>query len=253
MKYTDKELKDLYAYRAEIVDVCEKCGGVGYFDEDVTCLCMKVFKYIHKLYIARIPFEYWQLFLNDLNIDSDIKTFFNEKYFPYFKNVVQKNKGIIFAGKNGVGKTALLCEIGKFAISKKYNVMFFSGGEYVQAIHTDDNNFFKKLDIADIHLFDEFGKWYIKEGSNYVLSKVEQYVKKTIAEKVLIVTTNFTKTDLKDMLGDSVMSALQRHCIFMEVHGTDYGVVKQKNWTEDLMSAYNYYHKNILYYTEKFQ
>jgi len=251
MTYNKYEWEKLNEYKDDIVNTCTSCYGLGYMDDDVTCDCMRIFKYISKLFIAGIPSEYWNLYLDVLKVEPEVIDLI-KKYFQYFKNAVKKHKGIMFAGSNGVGKTALMCEIGKFAVSEKYKVKFFTFEDFTQAAHTGNVEFFEKLKQADIHLFDEFGKGYIKEGSFFVPSKIEQYIKRTIADKVLIITTNYTEEELAEELGDSIVSAIQRQIVTVTIDGDDYSTRRQKNWTEDLKTGYDYYHENILRYAKNF-
>lgn len=252
MTYSPYQWEKLNEYKDDIVNCCERCGGHGYVDDGDPCDCMIVFKYISKLFVAGIPSEYWNFWLDDLEVDEDTVGLI-KKYFEYFPNAVKKHKGIMFAGTNGTGKTALMCEIGKYAISERYKVVFFTFEEFIQATHDRDADFFNKLKLADIHLFDEFGKGYVKEGSFFIPAKIEQYIKRTIADKVLIITTNYTEDELAEDLGDSIVSAIQRQIVTVTVNGPDYSTERRKDWTEDLKTAYDYYHANILRYAIKFR
>lgn len=252
MGYSPDQLQKLNELKADIVGCCERCAGHGYVDDGETCDCMAVFKYISKLFVAGIPLEYWNFWLEELAVAEEIKKLI-KKYFQYFKNAVKKHKGIMFAGTNGNGKTALMCEIGKFAVAAGYSVAFFSFEDFIEAMHKQDTKFFDWLRVSRVHLFDELGKGYIKDGSFFVPAKIESYIKRTVSSKVLILTTNYTEDELTEALGDSVMSAIKRQVITVTVDGPDYSHQRQKDWANDLKTEYNYYHKNILRYAVEFK
>lgn len=251
MTYNPDDFKRLTAYKNETVNVCSVCNKMGYLAEGVLCKCMKVFKYVAQLFLAGIPEEYWSIYLDSLNVNSDLIKFIH-LYFDNFKVAVRKRKGLLFRGSNGVGKTAVMCEIGKYAISEGYKVKLISYPDLVDAIMRPDMQFEEELKIADIHLLDEFGKAYQKMGSDFVPSKIEQYIKSTLSTKVLIISTNYTDTDLTSMLGSSVMSAIKGSTKSITVNGDDYRDKQNDNWIKDLKTEYNYYHVNILRYANKF-
>jgi DNA replication protein DnaC len=212
---------------------------------------MRLFKYVCSLVTADIPTEYWQLYFEELNVDEKIKNLLR-LFFSNYKNALVKHKGIMFAGINGVGKTALLCEIGKYFISEKISVKRFTFEQFTNAAFKNNSDFFESLSIADVLLFDEFGKGYVKADSTFLPGKIESFVKDAIENKVLCLATNFNQEELRDLLGDSIMSALERQVVTVVVDGSDYSNVRQGDWVKDLMSIYDYGHVNIRRYADKF-
>lgn len=253
-----RNFEKLIKYKEFIVDQCAKCEGNGYLLDESKCICMKVFCFISKLVLSEIPNEYWNLLLSDLEVPEKVLKIINI-YLENINNAVDKHKCIMFTGTNGVGKTAIMCEIGKEAIVKNYKVCYITFEDLIDSFYpkksdkeVDENKeFLNRIKKADFILLDEFGKAPLKENSLFIPQKLENFIKKVVNEKVMVATTNFNKEQLKNMFGESCIDALYRQTYFLKIDGGDYTEKRHNEWVNDLTTEYNYFHKNILYYAER--
>lgn len=250
-KYRDDLYSELMRIKAVLVDNCPTCRGIGYLldaeNREYTCECMIIFRYISRLVYSEIPREYWTLFYDELEVSDeyrDILTF----YIKYLDNAINKLKGILFIGANGVGKTSMLCEIGKQFLIKGYTVKYFTSEKYLTQLKMRDEGkiVLEDIDSAQVHLLDELGKAYVKKGSDYVLSQTEEYIRRAVTTKVLICSTNFEESELVEMFGESTISVMKRHLKFVHVEGQDKSKSVYKSWVDDLSSDFDYFHPNIL-------
>lgn len=247
---TDPVKNRLTSLSKTIVDSCLKCKGHGYLinkaGEDELCQCMTVFRWIKALVIAGIGSDYWHLSVDDLKVDDWYKNFL-KNYFKLFNNAVEKGKGVLFLGINGVGKTAMACEIGKFALVQGKSVFYTTNEAYIHATQKDDNEYLSQVQEPDVLILDELEKAYMKKGTNYVAKKTEELIRMSLqAGKILVIGTNATEEELREMFGDSTLSAMNRHLAQIAVSGTDYSDKLQKDWLQDLRNKYDFYHPNIL-------
>ena len=132
--YTDIESKLLYKLRDQTIYSCEKKCNDGWIIKDgemQACSCRRIFVYLKELVYARIPKEYWHLRLNNLKLEPPhIKTLFM-KYLKNYETAIDKGLALGFIGNNGIGKTFLLCELGKEAIVRGYNVIYVTTQDYI--------------------------------------------------------------------------------------------------------------------------
>lgn len=246
--YREDIWKKLLQVKNELVDTCTKCGGTGYVSTDTDtslCKCMLVFKYVQRLIQAEIPIEYWTLYYKDLQISEkyiDVLGYYIER----LDTALLKSKGILLIGANGIGKTAMLCEIAKFFLVKGITVKYTTADYYLSALKDNNTIFVKDYEDAEVHIFDEVGKSYQKKGSDYAMTKIEEYLRRASANKVLLSASNFEQRDLIDLLGESAMSVITGHLSIINVTGKDFRKSMQEDWMRDLDEHFDYYHENIL-------
>ena len=158
---------------------------------------------------------------------------------------VNKGLGIIFFGSNGVGKTSLVSEVGKYALTQGWSVSFFTLQKYISSTYADND---MEVDTnADILIVDELDKAYVSPRSDYTPKVTEELFRNSLnAGRVVLSATNMTEEGLKSMFGPSVMSMVKRKMKFATLPGNDYSVTKQDMWTKDLLEDFNYFHPNIL-------
>ena len=123
----EKDVKEkLLKIRTDLVDGCSVCDGRGYIADEVPCQCMLIFQYIIHLTEARIPEDYWALSLDNLEQVDPEFTEFVGYYCGRIHRAAKKGLGILFLGSNGIGKTSMMCEIGKEAIVQGYKVRYLT-------------------------------------------------------------------------------------------------------------------------------
>lgn len=241
--------KRMMSIKSQLVDSCDLCSGTGYVlsstSETKPCKCMIVFKYLKKLIQAEIPIEYWTLYYKDLKVDKGYIDFL-DFYIKRLGVALVKSKGVMFLGANGIGKTAMLCEIGKHYLLSDVTVKYTTADYYLSALRDNNTEFIKDYEEAEVQIFDELGKSYQKKGSDYAMTKIEEYIGRACSNKVLLTASNFGKEDLKEILGESAMSKLLGHLYLWDIEGSDFREKQQKNWAADLDMKFDFYDRNIV-------
>ena len=246
----EPHLDELYHLRSMIVDCCERCDGAGYvLDEDgddSTCSCMQVFRYVIRLVVANIPRDYWHLFWKELNVGKAVKKLLS-RYFDNFSIAAERGLGILFLGANGVGKTALMCEIGKHALVHGRTVLYFTNDRYITALQRNDDVFLRQVEDSQVLLLDEVEKAYSRDGGTFVPKKTEALLRSSLSlGRIVVMATNYPEEDLTEMFGESTMSLLRRRLKFVPVVGQDRSVDLQDRWTETLTTTYDFMHPHIV-------
>lgn len=232
------------------VESCEICGGDGYLPpEDMgllnPCKCMIVFLYLIELVKSKIPMDYWRLTLDDLQVKRQYKQFVNY-YIERMDKAVRRSLGVILFGANGIGKTSLMCEIGKEAVVRGYRVQYFTVQQYIDAVK-GDSPIVKEYSDTNVILLDEVDKVYIKKGSSYVAKALEEFLRRMVSfGRTIIACTNYDEETFTQVFGDSTVSMLRRHSKFLEVEGSDYSNELQDSWESMLDDDYNFYSDSIL-------
>lgn len=248
-KYSDEVLAKLAEYKHRLVDSCDLCSGSGYVidsttGEDETCYCMSVFRYVKALTVAGIPIAYWHLRLQDLTDVAKEYRGFVENYLRHLKSAADHALGIFFLGANGIGKTALMCEIGKHAIVRGFSVKYFTAQQYINACRVDA---VEEFTTSKMLLLDEVEKAYIKEGSTYVPKMIEDFLRRVLAAgKIVVATSNESVSGLEEMFGVSTLSMIRRHLKLLSMEGEDRGDRMQEQWEETLEAKYDLFHRNIV-------
>jgi len=202
---------------------------------------------------ANIPYDYWCLSLGTLELVEDRYTRLIEHYIDRIDGAFSKAMGIVMFGSNGIGKTSMMCEIGKAGIVRGYTVRYFTAQQLVDCMK-DDTKAVEKYYNADVLLVDELDKVYIKRGSSYVTKSVEDFLRKSISSgKTVIMCTNYDDDDMSKVFGDSVISMLKRHSKFLEIEGEDYSDVLHDSWVDQLDSEMDYYCEAIVGMADQLQ
>lgn len=251
MEYSSDEMKQMLDLKEDIVECCSECNGTGFILKDGydhTCNCIKLFRYIRKLKLSGISSEYWTLNINKLTLEKVYETLL-KTYIKNLEVACKKGLGLFLFGSNGVGKTTMLSEIGKWGLAKGFSVQYLTQERYMQWISPNSNNelLLNRLENAQVILLDELGKGYIKNNSNYVPAKIEEFIRRKLAEGVaLSASSNYDLDQLEEMLGSSTISSMERHLKFVEVEGTDQSSKKQDSWLVELETSFDYYNSTLL-------
>jgi len=207
---------------------------------------MVVFLYLMELVKAKVPMSYWCLSLDSLKGIDDAYKQIVLFYLGRLEKAIRKSMGLIFFGTNGIGKTSLMCEIGKEAIVRGYVVQYFTVQQYVDAVK-GDSPIVREFQDADMILLDEMDKVYIKKGSSYVGKSLEDFLRRSISSgRAVIAGTNFDEETFTNTFGDSTVSMLKRHSKFLEVEGEDYSDTLYNSWEDMLDEDYDFYCDSIV-------
>jgi DNA replication protein DnaC len=250
-RYSPEEFKYLKGLREEIVGKHKMCDGKGYV-KGGACTCSRVYSYIKDLTSAAIPRTYWAFKLSELVVDEAHKRFL-KTYFDNFDNASMQALGFIFLGPNGVGKTAMMCEVGKEAIVRGMGVFYTTAQKFINLSYRDDRlrNLLLGPDIQVI-LLDEVDKAYIKEGSDFVPKTLEELLRSGIsAGRIVVAASNEDEQGLETMFGSSTLSMIKRHLKIIPVTGDDFSEGRQDSWTKMLKDKVDWFHPNILEMAER--
>lgn len=247
------ETKDaMLALKSELVTPHAPCGGDGWLPSVIPgrpnpCECMTVFHYLNALIEARIPRDYWWLGLDELEGVGDEYKKFCKWYMKRLPKATAHALGVLFLGPNGIGKTSMMCAIGKEAIVQGYSVQYFTAQQYIESRKEDEDSPTAEYEKADIILLDELDKVYIKARSNFVTKTLEDFFRRKTADGAsLIICTNHDEDTLEEVFGQSTMSMLRRHLKFVAVEGEDYSDVLQNRWDTLMEAEKNYFADPIM-------
>jgi DNA replication protein DnaC len=251
-RYTPDMFGELKRIRKEVIEKHDACKGSGFVvvkDKPDFCVCTKVYSYLKELIYAEIPRTYWTFKLSELKVDDTYKKFIH-MYFENLDNALTQALGVIFLGPNGVGKTAMMCEIGKEAIVRGIVPYYITTQRYINlAMKTSPSiGLYHPLNSdARIVLLDEVDKAYIKEGSDYVPKTFEDFLRATISSgKVVIAASNEDEAGLESLFGQSTLSMVRRHLKIVPVAGEDFSDDRQDKWSKMLKEKTDWFHPNIV-------
>lgn len=227
--YSEKQMNELIELKKAVFKESK-------YDDEQT---ITIFKWIKELFYSNLPKAYWKLSLEKLQVDVLIKKVVTE-YVENIDNAAKEGLGIMFLGDVGIGKTAMMCEIGKEAIRKGYSVIYTTLETYIDSERLKETD--REMELlnwkvwnSDFVLLDEIDKPYIKQGSMWVQTRFIDFIKGvTPYYKVLITAMNASERKLDKKYGREVVSALKRHCKPLPVTGNDYSEKLQKDWRAKL-------------------
>ena len=208
----------------------------------------KVYKPI-KLDVLKYAFKKVFEEINDPQDGSDFKLILTEdnrkmfdltaRYFAKDKsfnettltmNKPSLNKGLLFIGKYGCGKTSMMetfQEIGKRMMPNNY--LWFKSmstldlvDEFESADNQNKELFFNKYNNITTIYFDDFGTE--SDASNYGKKNLMKEIleKRYMKKKKTFLTTNLTLIQIKEKYGSRVFSRLQEMFNIIEFKGDDF-------------------------------
>lgn len=235
--YSEAELNFLLEIKKQTIGSCKKCFEG--WENDKACSCRKIFVYLKELVYAGIPVEYWPLEWDDVLVTpKSVKTLI-KKYLDNFENAKRKGKGVCFVGTNGIGKTTLLCEIGKVAVQLGMTTFYTTAQTYLDYKMTGNLKMLNRIENeTKVLLLDELDKPYKKRGSDYVPAKIEELFRKLLPKNIIVcVASNQSEKEIEEMFGDSVFSIMKRKIKFLTLTGKDRSNRLQDDWEEDLVDG----------------
>lgn len=172
---------------------------------------------------------------NMLNIIKEVK-----KFVKNFDKSSQK--GLLFYGSTGLGKTFLAHCIAKEIIDKKKTVIFLDSiaffeilkekySKMVRLYDEVDDEEYKSLEEVDLLIIDDLGN----EGkSPEFCHGVFQSLldKRYMTNKKTVITTNYNIDGLLKLYSDKTMGRLHEYFMFLHFFGDDIRVLKAKSQLE---------------------
>ncbi len=247
-RFSKSEVSQLVALRRKTIGKCEEGCSDGWISkgkeqssneaqELVPCDCRKVFLYLKELVFAKIPNEYWNLELAELTITPNLVLAEVGKYFKYFRSACENGLSFCFLGVNGIGKTSLLAEVGKKAVLEGLSTVYLTSQDYINLKMLNDYEAVERVEEkSDVVLLDELDKPYRKKGSDYVITQMENFFRKTLPRNRMVhLASNWSKEMIKKHLGESVYSIMNRKMRFLTLLGEDLSEDINKNWSKKLV------------------
>lgn len=173
---------------------------------------------------ARIPRRFWKKNLGNFiardkkrrELVSDSKRFIESFNFE-----AEYPRGLLLIGEVGCGKSHLAIAILREIIDKGYTGLFYNSPALLQEIRDTfdaqnprtESSLIDELLETDLLVFDDLGA---EKSSEWTLDRFYLIINKRYEScKPIIVTTNLDKHQLKERLGDRILSRLVEMCEIM--------------------------------------
>lgn len=221
--------------RAESTDVCEVCFGTGTKIDPVKgampCPCRKSDRFRKLITAARIPRRYQKCsfanFISAPGTSQDNALLHAHKFANEYPAV---ERGLLFMGPAGVGKTHLAVSIIRDLSAKGFACLFYEFGSLLKEIQDSYNPISKSSELkvlapvfqADVLVLDELGATV---PTDWVRDTMYQIINKRYNDnKLTIFTTNYSdKTkELEERITYRLRSRLFEMCANVVIDGEDY-------------------------------
>jgi DNA replication protein DnaC len=221
--------------KKESAEVCEECFGTGTKIDPVKgaipCPCRRSQRSGKLMAAARIPARYQKCsfhnFISNPGTSQDhalrhAHTFANE--YPAV------DRGLLFMGPAGVGKTHLAVSIIRALIEKGFAGLFYEFGSLLKQIQDSYNPVSKSSEMkvlapvyeADVLILDELGA---SVPTDWVRDTMYQIINKRYNDnKLTIFTTNYLDkgNELEERITYRLRSRLYEMCTNVVIDGEDY-------------------------------
>lgn len=213
-----------------------------YFSKKLDCGCKSIdnicdncYKHLEniKRYIeCGIPLRYFDL---DIEVLNNTKNIVNRQQYQlkiqlykgvkdYIQNLelnFAQGKGILICGDTGTGKTTALMNIAKAACNINKNIQVLYMSELIRDIF-NDNSILDTMSSYDALFLENIENVYVKRDSNYIDTVIDTLFSLSIKYNIpLFITTNLSKTQLKDKFTPHAFSLLHEICDVYSIEGID--------------------------------
>ncbi len=226
--------------KTENTEVCKDCFGTGTKVDPVKgaspCPCKRPDRFKKLLAAARIPRRYEKCsfanFVIELGTPQDDALNQAHRLASEFPAV---DRGLLFMGPAGVGKTHLAVSIIRDLIAKGFSCIFCEFGSLLKQIQDSYNPISKSSEMkvlapvfeADVLVLDELGATV---PTDWVRDTMYQIINRRYNDnKLTIFTTNYmdkARSDkqqvLEDRIGSRLRSRLYEMCKIVVIDGEDY-------------------------------
>jgi DNA replication protein DnaC len=149
-----------------------------------------------------------------------------------YVDTFDKQTGIVFQGRPGLGKSHIAASIAKEVIKRKYTCIFISlprlmtelQGTYNKNSQTTELELLKALQKVDLLILDDLGVERTKSednGVSWAKRKIYEIVDSRIGQAT-IYTTNFSGRELLQMYGERDFSRMVQGCQVVKMDGENY-------------------------------
>jgi DNA replication protein DnaC len=221
--------------KKENTEVCEECFGTGTKLDPVKgavpCPCRRPDRARKLLATARIPRRYEKCsfanFISDPGTSQDHALRHAHKFANEYPAV---DRGLLFMGPAGVGKTHLAVSILRDLIEKGFAALFYEFGSLLKEIQDSYNPISKSSELrvlapvyqADVLVLDELGATV---PTDWVRDTMYQIINKRYNDnKLTIFTTNYLdkSNELEERITYRLRSRLYEMCTNVVIDGEDY-------------------------------
>jgi DNA replication protein DnaC len=221
--------------KEENTEVCEECFGTGTkldpLKGAIPCPCRRRDRSRKLLAVARIPRRYGKCSFNTFHCEpgspQDNALLHAHKFANEYPAV---ERGLLFMGPAGVGKTHLAVSIIRDLIEKGFAGLFCEFGSLLKEIQDSYNPISKSSELkvlapvyqADVLVLDELGATVPTE---WVRDTMYQIINKRYNDnKVTIFTTNYLdkSKELEERITYRLRSRLYEMCTNVVIDGEDY-------------------------------
>lgn len=145
------------------------------------------------------------------------------KYALNFDRLSARGKGLILMGNAGTGKTHLASAIANHLMNELIPVKFgtfISLLDSVKKTFKTDRDIISSLTSIPLLVIDDLGKEKYTDWAKQILFQVvdERYNK----ELPIIITTNLNLKEMKEGIGEPIVSRLMEMCYGIEMNGENY-------------------------------
>ena len=220
---------------AENTDVCQDCFGTGTKIDPLKgampCPCQKQSRFRRLMGAARIPRRYEKCsfanFKCEVGTSQDNALNHAHKFANEYPAV---NRGLLFMGAAGVGKTHLAVSIIRHLIEKGFGGLFYEFGSLLKEIQDSYNPISKSSELkvlapvyqANVLVLDELGATV---PTDWVRDTMYQIINKRYNDnKLTIFTTNYLdkNKELEERITYRLRSRLFEMCTNVVIEGEDY-------------------------------
>ena len=216
-------------------DVCEECFGTGTKLDPVKgaipCPCRRRERSGKLIAAARIPRRYEKCSFANFNCDPGTSQDHALRHAHTFANEYPAvDRGLLFMGPAGVGKTHLAVAIIRSLIEKGFAGLFCEFGSLLKQIQDSYNPVSKSSELkvlapvyqADVLVLDELGA---SVPTEWVRDTMYQIINKRYNDnKLTIFTTNYLdkSNELEERITYRLRSRLYEMCTNVVIDGEDY-------------------------------
>lgn len=224
--------------------LCNKDGWVPSSLSDSVfkaCSCRLKFEMYIESDDSGIDKEYWDLDWSDWRGDELAKRKVQE-YIEHLDSAYENGLGMVFYGRNGVGKTFLSTQILKTALQKGKSIRFLTMAETVALMKSkiDDENdeefYEKSVKNVEFLCLDNLGAEYQpKNFGSYTLAEFDILARHRRRQLFpTILTTNLSMDEFKTLYGSSISSLFSACSQFISVEGKDFRSEQGKGYADKL-------------------
>jgi DNA replication protein DnaC len=216
---------------------CDKCDGYGNIitpNGVKDCECKIKASIVINLIAARIPPMYETKDFDNFKATSASRKRVLETAKKYVAEYQSDGNGLLFIGESGTGKTHIAVAILKELIQKRYPGLFYNIITLLDELRAsynsqDDSEQWELIDrVRDtsILVLDDLGAEKTSGWVNDRLYAIINYRYEN--KKTTIVTSNKSDAELKDQIGNRIISRLVEMCRVIPFQGKDYRIEMMK-------------------------